>query len=457
MRRRGTTSGPAVSKLILRRLLDLAGVLLGVSVLVFLMIRLIPGDAAQVMLGASGDASEAQVQQLREKLGLNDPVPVQYLRWVGAMAQGDFGVSIWTGKPVMEDIAQRIGVTAELTFLSLVLAVLFSVPAGALMAYFRGSVSDVVMRFITITGVTMPAFWLGALLIFGWAIWFPNWQTLGSIPPMSEDPWSHLQRMVLPTLTCALPVIASLARIMRSAMIDALGQDYIRTARSKGLGEWTVVVKHALRNSLIPYVTALGIMAGVDPADPVIGHGPGVIGRIAHRQQAAVDQRMQGLDPAIHHLGKPGDLRNVLHRQPGCGDRGAGAARGDQFNPHRRQGLGRLQQSGLVGDGDQRPLHGGAVGGLGEIRRGGHGILLQIKEDMPRRAASMTLALPGGRPPSSPVTQGRGGCRRRGWTRQCGAQAPASAIASFHRTLAPASCRAWPRNTTCWLWRARPS
>ena len=141
--------------LIFKRLLDLAGVLLGVSVLVFLMIRLIPGDAAQVMLG----------------------------RWIGAMAQGDFGVSIWTGKPVIEDIGERIGVTAELTALSLLLAVVLSIPSGALMAYFRGGVSDVLMRIITITGVTMPAFWLGALLIFGWAIWFPDWQTLGSIPP----------------------------------------------------------------------------------------------------------------------------------------------------------------------------------------------------------------------------------------------------------------------------------
>ena len=280
-----------MGKLIVKRLLDLAGVLLGVSILVFLMIRLIPGDAAQVMLGASGDASEAQVQQLRVKLGLNDSLPVQYGHWIGAMAQGDFGVSIWTGKPVIEDIAQRIGVTAELTVVSLVLAVVFSIPAGALMAYFRGGVSDVVMRLVTITGVTMPAFWLGALLIFGWAIWFPNWQTLGTIPPFIDDPWMHIQRMFLPTLTCALPVIASLARIMRSAMIDALGQDYICTARSKGLGEWTVTFKHALRNSLIPYVTALGIMAGylfsgaivVEQVFAIPGLGRLMLGAIADR------------------------------------------------------------------------------------------------------------------------------------------------------------------------------
>jgi peptide/nickel transport system permease protein len=159
------------------------------------------------------------------------------------------------------------------------------------MGYFRGSVSDVVMRIATITGVTMPAFWLGALLIFGWAIWFPGWQTLGAIPPFSEDPWLHLQRMFLPTITCALPVIASLARIMRSAMIDALGQDYIRTARSKGLGEWTVTFKHALRNSLIPFITALGIMAGylfsgaivVEQVFAIPGLGRLMLGAIADR------------------------------------------------------------------------------------------------------------------------------------------------------------------------------
>jgi peptide/nickel transport system permease protein len=280
-----------MQKLIFKRLLDLGGVLLGVSVLVFLMIRLIPGDAAQVMLGASGDASEAQVQQLRAKLGLDDPLLVQYGHWIGAMAKGDFGVSIWTGKPVIEDIGQRIGVTAELTAVSLLLAIALSIPAGALMAYFRGGVSDVLMRLATITGVTMPAFWLGALLIFGWAAWFPNWQTLGSIPPFFDDPWAHMQRIFLPTLTCALPVIASLARIMRSAMIDALGQDYIRTARSKGLNEWTVTFKHALRNSLIPYVTALGIMAGylfsgaivVEQVFAIPGLGRLMLGAIADR------------------------------------------------------------------------------------------------------------------------------------------------------------------------------
>ena len=284
-------SAANMGKLIFKRLLDLGGVLLGVSILVFLMIRLIPGDAAQVMLGASGDASEVQVQQLREKLGLNDSLPVQYGRWIGAMAHGDFGESIWTGKPVMEDIGQRIGVTAELTVLSLLLAVVLSIPAGVLMAYFRGGVSDFVMRVLTITGVTMPGFWLGALLIFGWAIWFPQWQTLGSVPAFAENPGAHLQRMFLPTLTCALPVVASLARIMRSAMIDALSQDYIRTARSKGLDEWTVTFKHALRNSLIPFVTALGIMAGylfsgaivVEQVFAIPGLGRLMLGAIADR------------------------------------------------------------------------------------------------------------------------------------------------------------------------------
>ena len=281
----------AVRSPFLRRLLDLAFVLFGVSILVFLMIRLIPGDAAQIMLGASGEASADQVAQLRQQLGLNDSMLVQYGHWVGAMLQGNFGLSIWTGEPVINDIGQRIGVTVELTVLSLLLAIVLSIPAGALMAYFRGSRSDVVMRVVTIAGVTMPGFWLGALLIFGWAIWFPGWQTLGSIPPLGDDPWLHLQRMFLPTLTCALPVVASLARIMRSAMIDALSQDYIRTARAKGLGEWKVTFKHALRNSLIPFVTALGIMAGylfsgaivVEQVFAIPGLGRLMLGAIADR------------------------------------------------------------------------------------------------------------------------------------------------------------------------------
>ena len=275
----------------LRRLLDLAFVLLGVSILVFLMIRLIPGDAAQIMLGASGEASAEQVAQLRQQLGLNDSMLVQYGHWVGAMLQGNFGLSIWTGEPVINDIGQRIGVTVELTVLSLLLAIVLSIPAGALMAYFRGSRSDVVMRVVTIAGITMPGFWLGALLIFGWAIWFPQWQTLGSVPAFTENPGAHLQRMFLPTLTCALPVVASLARIMRSAMIDALSQDYIRTARAKGLGEWKVTFKHALRNSLIPFVTALGIMAGylfsgaivVEQVFAIPGLGRLMLGAIADR------------------------------------------------------------------------------------------------------------------------------------------------------------------------------
>ncbi len=278
-------------KLLYWRALDLIVVLIGVSLLVFLMIRLIPGDAAQVMLGASGEASNVQVQELRSKLGLDLPLPVQYAKWIGDMLQGQFGQSIWTGEPVLNEIGARIGVTLELTFLSLLLAILVSIPAGAIMAYFRGSRVDLLMRLVTITGVTMPGFWLGALLIFGWAIWFPGWQTLGSIPPWAEDPWSHMQRMFLPVLTCALPIVASLSRIMRSAMLDALGQDYIRTARAKGLNEWVVTFKHAMRNSLIPYVTALGITAGylfsgaivVEQVFAIPGLGRLMLGAIADR------------------------------------------------------------------------------------------------------------------------------------------------------------------------------
>ena len=194
----------------------------------------------------------------------------------------------------------RIGITLELTFLSLAVAVALAIPLGAAMAYMRGSRLDLAMRVVTVSGVTMPSFWLGALLIYLAALWLPAWPTIGAIPAWSEDPLKHLQRMLLPTLVTALPALSSLARIIRSAMLDALSQDYVRTARAKGLGEGSVVFKHALLNSLIPFVTALGITTGylfggaivVEQVFAIPGLGRLIVGAIADRNypliQAAI-------------------------------------------------------------------------------------------------------------------------------------------------------------------------
>jgi peptide/nickel transport system permease protein len=272
------------------RLLDLAVVLFGVSIVSFLMIRLIPGDAVQIMLGANAEVTPDRIAALQAQLGLDRPFVGQYWIWAGNLLSGDFGTSIWTGRPVIDEIGARIGVTAEVTLLALALSVILAVPAGCLMAYRRNSSGDYLVRAITIAGLTMPSFWLGALLIYLFRYAFPSFPSVGWTP-FAEDPVGNLQRLLLPTLALAVPVLASLSRIVRSAMLDALGQDYVRTARAKGVGEAGVVFRHALRNAMIPFVTALGISAGylfggaivVEQVFALPGLGRLMIGAIAER------------------------------------------------------------------------------------------------------------------------------------------------------------------------------
>jgi len=279
-----------MARLLSQRLLDLLVVLWGVSALVFLMIRFIPGDAVQIMLGANVEITPERLQALYEKIGLDRPMLEQYLRWIGGALVGDFGTSLWTGAPVGEEIMARLGVTFEVLLLSLSLAVVLAIPAGCLMAYVRRSTSDYIVRVVTIIGVTIPSFWLGIVLILAAYKLAPGFASLGYVP-FFEDPLGNLSRMLLPTVSLALPIVASLSRIMRSAMLDALGQDYIRTARAKGVSERVVIFRHALRNALIPFVTAVGITAGylfggaiiVEQVFALPGLGRLIIGAISER------------------------------------------------------------------------------------------------------------------------------------------------------------------------------
>jgi peptide/nickel transport system permease protein len=270
----------------------------GVSVLTFLMIHLIPGDAAQVMLGAA-DAAPEKVAALRTKLGLDRPLVVQYGLWIWHALGGDFGTSVWTGRPVLAEIAGRVGVTIELTLLAIGTAILIAVPAGCLMATLRSSTADYIVRVVSIAGVTVPSFWVGTMLIYGTSALLPGAQVIGWVP-FAQDPWGNLQRMILPVAALALPAIASLARVVRAAMLEALTQDYIRTARAKGISEWRVIFAHALRNALIPFVTAVGIMLGYQFGGSVVieqvfalpGLGRLMVGAITERNypliQAAI-------------------------------------------------------------------------------------------------------------------------------------------------------------------------
>jgi peptide/nickel transport system permease protein len=273
-----------------QRLLDLGFVLFGVSVLVFLMIRLIPGDAVAIMLGANTEITPDRLAALRARLGLDRPLLEQYLVWAGAALRGDFGQSIWTGRPVAEEIAGHVWPTLQLTLLSLLLGVGLAIPTGCLMALWRGKAADGVLRVVTVIGLTVPSFWLGILMILALATLAPSLQALGYVP-FSQDPLGNVARLVLPAIALALPIVAQLSRLMRSAMLDAMSQDFIRTARAKGVPEWRVVSRHALRNALIPFVTSVGIMAGyliggaivVEQVFAIPGLGRLILGAIAER------------------------------------------------------------------------------------------------------------------------------------------------------------------------------
>jgi peptide/nickel transport system permease protein len=279
-----------ITRLILRRLLDLLLVLAGVSVIVFLMIRLIPGDAVAIMLGANTEVTPERMAALRARIGLDRPMLEQYGRWAGAMLGGDFGQSLWTGRPVLDEIGAHVWPTLQLTLLSLLLGAGLAVPAGCLMARLRGRTADAAMRVATVVGLTVPNFWLGIVMILLLAMLAPSLQALGYVP-FGQDPLGNLGRLLLPAIALSLPILANLSRLLRSAMLDALAQDYIRTARAKGVSENSVLYKHALRNALIPFTTSVGIMAGyllggaivVEQVFAIPGLGRLILGAISER------------------------------------------------------------------------------------------------------------------------------------------------------------------------------
>lgn len=287
-----------MTRAVLIRFGEMLFVAFGVSVLTFLLIHLIPGDAAQIMLGAA-DATPEKIVALRAKLGLDQPLIVQYGIWISHALIGDLGTSIWTGRPVVEEIVGRVGVTAEITLLGLGTAVMIAIPIGCLMATLRSSASDYAMRILSIAGVTVPSFWLGTMLIFGTSALFPGAQVVGYVP-FGQDAWGNLQRLILPVIALALPAVAALSRVIRAAMLEALTQDYVRTARAKGVSEARVIFTHALRNALIPFVTAVGIILGYQFGGSVVieqvfalpGLGRLVVGAITERNypliQAAI-------------------------------------------------------------------------------------------------------------------------------------------------------------------------
>ncbi len=247
------------------------------------------------MLGANTEITKSGMNELRSRLGLDQPVLIQYWNWISNAIRGDFGTSIWTGRPVAEEIAANLWPTLELTFLSVLVGAGLSVPLGCFMASRRGSVNELVTRVLAITGLTIPSFWLGIVALFMAAKYLPGVSLLGYVP-FSEDPFENLKRMILPVFALSLPMLANLSRLVRSAMLDALNQDYTRTAKAKGASRSRVIYKHALANALIPFVTSVGVSTGyllggaivIEQVFAIPGLGRLVLGAIAERNYPLV-------------------------------------------------------------------------------------------------------------------------------------------------------------------------
>ena len=247
----------------IRRFLQLTPLVLGMILIVMLLPRLIPGDVVTIMLGTEAAISQDRANEIRRLLGLDRSILQQYGDYLVALSRGDLGKSLRTGRPLGPLIAERFAATANIALLSLAAAVVVGVPLGVIGARYRRARWSIVLQTANLIGLSFPTFWIGTILLIGASHYLQGvFPTLGSAGP--DAPWlEQLRYAFLPSVTLAIPVAAVLARITQSSMLEVLAQDYIAVARAKGLGEGAVFYKHALRNSLIPVVTELGLQAGL--------------------------------------------------------------------------------------------------------------------------------------------------------------------------------------------------
>jgi peptide/nickel transport system permease protein len=244
-----------MTRYILRRLVLMVPTLLIVSMIVFSLIRLIPGDIAEIMVENRRYAND--VEELRHKLGLDQPLPVQYVKWLGGLLTGEWGTSLWTGRTIGEELRHRFPLTLQLGLMTMVISLVISIPIGVLSAIRQDSAVDYLTRSLAILGLSLPAFWLATILLVFGSIWF-GWAPRQWVP-FAESPIGSITALLVPALILGVDRAASLMRMTRAMMLETLRQDYIRTAWSKGLRERVVVTRHALRNAFIPVITLLGL------------------------------------------------------------------------------------------------------------------------------------------------------------------------------------------------------
>jgi peptide/nickel transport system permease protein len=247
---------------IIRRFLALIPTLIFASFIVFLTVRLVPGNIIDLMLSQNDvSASKQTREQLEAALGLDKPIYIQYFRWAGALVfQGSLGNSLWTSTPVMDDILHRLPVTFELGLMALVFAMIVGIPVGVYAALRQDSMGDYALRTISILLLAIPGFWTGTLVMVFPAIWW-GWSPSVKFIQFSQDPAGHLLQLLIPAIILGKAFAAVIMRFTRTLMLEVLRQDYIRTAKAKGLATGTIVMRHALRNALIPVVTVIGLQA----------------------------------------------------------------------------------------------------------------------------------------------------------------------------------------------------
>lgn len=276
-----------------RRILITIPTLVLVSIFIFTLQKLLPGDPILVLAGEERDPET--IAFLREKYRLNDPIPIQYFHWVSQVLQGDFGISLRTNQPVLELIKEKLPVTIQLAVMAMIIAMVIGIPAGIISAVKKGTMIDYVANVVALSGLSVPNFWLGIMLILLVSVNL-GWLPASGYQPLSEDPLKSIETMIMPAFVLGTALAATLMRHTRSAMLGVLKADYVRTARAKGLFETVVVLKHAFRNALLPIVTLSALLFGELLAGAVLteqiftipGFGKLIVDAVFNRDYAVV-------------------------------------------------------------------------------------------------------------------------------------------------------------------------
>ena len=244
---------------IVNRLLLMIPTLIGVAILVFILLRMMPGDIVELkLLAEGGGVDAATLEAERARLGLDKSLWGQFVDWMTGLATLDFGVSMWTGRPVIEEISSRLELSMQVALMATFLAIIIAIPLGTLSALFKDTWIDHVIRVFAIAGLAVPSFWLGMVIILLLLLNF-NWIPPLTYTPIYEDPWRNLSQLIWPAMAVGYRYSAVATRMMRSTILEVLQEDYIRTARAKGVLERLVIARHALRNAMLPVITVIGL------------------------------------------------------------------------------------------------------------------------------------------------------------------------------------------------------